>query len=141
LRGLAFLKWSLSLLRFHSLHPAVTLITLGAVGALAPQHGEAQGPLGPVIRRLYTGLIQENPQAVDLPQYLAGQPAGVILCGLKEQKQQHQTRIKPAPLDYSRRPIGKPAQLLQELFQLDSEALATIIGSLRKPTGFADQMR
>ena len=68
------------------LHPAVTLLALGAVRALAPQHGEPQRPLGPVIRRLYAGLIQKNPKAIDLPQYLAGQPAGVILCGLKEQK-------------------------------------------------------
>ena len=37
--------------------------------------------------------------------------------------------------------MGKPAQLLQEFFQLDSQALATIIGSFRKPAGFADQMR
>jgi len=64
--------------RQDSFHPAVALFTGGTLGALSPQHAEAQDSFRVVVGGVNALFFQKEPQA----DKFSFQPAGKLACGV-----------------------------------------------------------
>ena len=64
--------------REEALDPAIALLVVAAMHHPAPEHGEPQGPLGPIIGGLHSGFHHERPQGPHLPLQRAGKLPGFV---------------------------------------------------------------
>jgi alkanesulfonate monooxygenase SsuD/methylene tetrahydromethanopterin reductase-like flavin-dependent oxidoreductase (luciferase family) len=103
---------SQALLRMSNEHLAVAFSIVGPLHDLAPEHGEPQRPLRPVVRGLQPFFHHKRPQRTQLPLQCASQRPSLIPTQTILAKQMHHARIPHLDLAAGRRRCGPMHQPL-----------------------------
>ena len=102
--------------REEALDPAIALLVVAAMHHPAPEYGEPQGPLGPIIGGLHPGFHHERPQGPHLPLQRAGKRPGFVRSRTVLVQQPDHPRIPGLHIAGGRRyrgPVDQPLQLGQ----------------------------
>ena len=124
-----------------ALDPAIALLVVAAMHHPAPEHGEPQGPLGPIIGGLHPGFHHERPQSPHLPLQRAGKRPGFVRSRTVLVQQPDHPRIPGLHVAGGRRcrgPVDQPLQLGQ--YSAAKPGQLWVL-PLRESPRAADQMR